>query len=305
MSRVETTEQKSVTRKVQSFYASLPFNFHHSKEQASETLREENPVEFYKNLDALLRRTNGATRVLDVGCGAGWFVNSVAFHYGLSVVGIDLCEVALERAQAVSRELGVSERTRFQLKDLLEGEAFSEEFFLVNSIGVLHHTFDCHASLAQICQWVQPGGYLHLGLYHRYGREPFLQLFQEYRNQLRAAKTADAQEAITRRAYDHYKAINRHCRDELFLTSWFKDQVLHPHESQHTVEELFGWLAELGFTCLSTSINQFEPISSWQEIFQEEKKLSRLSYQRNVVEQRYFPGFFTLLARRKDVSGAA
>jgi hypothetical protein len=71
-------------------------------------------------------------------------------------MGIDLSEAALERAREVSIEL--------------------------DSLGVLHHTFDCREALGSISHVVQNGGYIHMGLYHKYGREPFLNLFKQHRD---------------------------------------------------------------------------------------------------------------------------
>jgi hypothetical protein len=86
----------------------------------------------------------------------------------------------------------------------------------------------------------------------------------------------------------------------LFLFSWFRDQVFNPHESQHTLEEIYTWLTELDFQCLSTSINRFQPVRDWKTIFEEEKKMFDISYKRNYVEKKYFPGFFTVFAKKKS-----
>lgn len=293
-------EKAAVTDNVQRFYASLPFNYHASKQQATQTLLERNPVELYADLHAVLKQAPSEVRILDVGCGAGWFSNSVARHYNLPVTGMDLCETALSRAREVSREAGVEKRTEFHSLDLFNASPPGEPFFLVNSIGVLHHTFDCREALKRIARWVGEGGYLHVGLYHRYGRKPFLDLFKPYREKIDAASAAD-RGRHEREAYALYKELNPQITDEVFLTSWFKDQVLHPHETQHTAEELVGWVREAGFQPLSTSINRFQEVADWQKIFEEEKRMAEVSQRRNCVEKRYFPGFFTLLAKRGSV----
>lgn len=283
--------KESVTEKVQEFYASLPFNFHGDLGLALQTIREENAIAVYPNLEAILSAAPSDAKILDVGCGAGWFAHSLAYRYGLPVTGIDLCEEALERARNVSRALGVADKTAFQRLDLFETATLQNKFFLVNSLGVLHHTFDCRLALEGIAGQVQDHGYLHLGLYSKYGREPFLNLFRPFRE-------ANSEES-EQKAFALYKELNRHIADERFLFSWFRDQVLHPHESQHTLEEVYAWLTELGFECLSTSINRFRPVSDWEELFEEEKKMFDLSTERNCVEKVYFPGFFTILARKK------
>jgi hypothetical protein len=86
--------------------------------------------------------------------------------------------------------------------------------------------------------------------------------------------------------------------DESYLRSWFRDQVHHPHETQHTLEEASGWLDRLGLSLRSTSINRFAPIADRDELFALERGSEELSRRRNLDESRSFPGFFTLLAER-------
>ncbi len=298
MDRQTLIDRETVTRRTAQFYSSLPFNFHGSTEQAIETIKTQNQIQVYRDLDEILRKAGSRDQVLDVGCGSGWFVNSVAYHYGLTVTGIDLCEAALERGREVARELGVSKRTGFHSLDLFDVQALGNTFFVVNSLGVLHHTFDCREALRGISQVLQGGGSLHVGLYHQYGREPFLNLFKPYRQRLSLCSPAERTE-VEGQAYHLYKELNPQITDEAFLYSWFRDQVLHPHESQHTLEEVYSWLVELGLEPLSTSINRFQPVDRWESIFEEEKKSFHLSVQRNCVEKRYFPGFFTVLSRKR------
>lgn len=48
-----------------------------------------------------------------------------------------------------------------------------------------------------------------------------------------------------------------------------------------------------------SGINRFRLVRDWCALFEEERRLEALSYQRNVKEKRYFPGFFVILAKRK------
>ena len=54
------------------------------------------------------------------------------------------------------------------------------------------------------------------------------------------------------------------------------------------------------FEIRSTSINNFRPFERIEPLFRQERELEAYSRQRNVVERRYFPGFFTVLAGRKQ-----
>ena len=100
-------------------------------------------------------------------------------------------------------------------------------------------------------------------------------------------------------AFLHYKRLNPDLRDETHLRSWFRDQVLHPHETQHTLEEIFGWMDESGLALVTTSINHYNNVSDRKALFDLEAKYESLSEQRNSVEGSFFPGFFTILGSRK------
>ena len=38
--------------------------------------------------------------------------------------------------------------------------------------------------------------------------------------------------------FEEYKKLDKRSSDETHLRSWFKDQVLHPKETQHTLAEI-------------------------------------------------------------------
>jgi SAM-dependent methyltransferase len=219
--------------------------------------------------------------------GSGWFVNSCSYFYGCSATGIDLNPVVLKQARSVARLIDGCETNQFIETNLFD---FQPEypFTIVNSLGVLHHTPDCHAAIRHVLKWVAPGGYLHLGLYHRYGRKPFLDHFKS----LQARGATDAE------LYEEFKILNPNITDETHMLSWFRDQVLHPHETQHTYEEITALLASEGFVIEATSINNFKKPLPLAEIIEMEQGLAEVSKKALYQKRRYFPGFFVLWARR-------
>ena len=280
-------ERAAVRDAVRTFYEALPFNYHGGVESSAEAV-EANPVAaVYPDLHALLG-SGRVRRALELGCGAGWLTNTLARHYGVDVTAVDFTAPALARAREVAARLGVTARTNFVQGDLF-GFTSAAPFDLVVSMGVLHHTGDARGGVLHAASLVAPGGHLCLGLYHLPGRRVFLDALQ-------GLAAREGEEA----AYQKYRALDRvHQGDETLMRSWFRDQVLHPHETQHTLREVSGWLAGTPMELVSTSINRFAPIADLEAVFALEAGYAERSRRALEVERRYFPGFFTLLAAHR------
>ncbi len=281
--------------RVNKFYNKLPFNFDFASNGAKR-IKNKDQVKEYGPLSTLIDKELKYKKMLEVGCGVGWFSNSVVYHYDMSACGVDLCKKALKQANKIAQLLRITNKVEFKHCDLFE-IPYKNKFALVNSLGVLHHTYDCKKAFVNISKFVEDKGYLHVGLYHKYGREPFLNLFKsvigKVQNDTKIEKT-EIQEA-----FNKYKELNSNLRNEKRLWSWFRDQVLHPFETQHTLKEVFGWIKELNFELVSTSINKFENIDNIDLLFEEEKKYYDISIEKNVKKKEYFPGFFTVLAKKR------
>lgn len=266
---------------VREFYRQLPFNYFGDAAEAARSLRENPLPEAYPDLHALLR-SGEVRRVIDCGCGTGWLSNSLALHYGLEVTALDMTARALERAQEVARRLGVGERIRFIEADLHEAELPEGGFDLLTSLGVLHHAPDPRRAFDRVRAWAPR---LYVGLYHQPGRGPFLEHFQGL---LHEKGEAAALAELARFGVGP---------DEEHLRSWFRDQVQHPRETSHTLREIVGWLDAAELELVSTSINRFRPIRRLDALFRAEEKLEARS-RRALRRRRFYPGFFTFLARR-------
>jgi len=284
--------QDAVTAAVTRFYEELPFNYRTVAEGAAIVKSRNQVEEAYADLHRVL---SGAESVIDIGCGAGWFVNTCAFHYRLPSVGVDLSAKAIARAREISAELGISDRTEFRQCDLFRLEE-PRRFDVVTSIGALHHTGDFAGAVEVAGGLVGTGGALYLGLYHAYGRKPLLELFQRYRDLSHEGRLtpADFDEAL-----GIYSELDGKSTDPTFLRSWFRDQVIHPHETQHTLSDVRDVLSGIEFEIVSTSINRYEPFARIEDLFELEREYEERARQRIFVERTYFPGFFTTLARRR------
>jgi 2-polyprenyl-6-hydroxyphenyl methylase / 3-demethylubiquinone-9 3-methyltransferase len=102
-------------------------------------------------------------RALDGGCGTG--VCSLALsEISDEVVGFDLSSGSLNTAKGLAEKLG-RKNIRFQQGSLLEIPLPSNNFDLVWSWGVIHHTVDPVRALDELVRVLQPGGTLVLAVY--------------------------------------------------------------------------------------------------------------------------------------------
>lgn len=285
MSSALEAGQRTTTESVLEFYKQLPFNAYSGSVDMARQLSRKDRVREYPVLHRHLTARSGM-RVLDVGCGAGWFANSVAHFYEQDVTGLDLNPVALRQARRVAVFMAHRRPPHFEQADILTWQP-DRPYDVVNSLGVLHHTEDCHCAIRAVCEWVAPGGYLHLGLYHGPGRRPFLDHFA----QLRAAGATEQE------LFDAFAALTSDMEDRTHQVSWFRDQVLHPHETQHTHAEIAPLLEDLGFTIKATSLNNYRVLPDASTLARLEAREAARS-QRALARGRYRPGFFVIWAQR-------
>ena len=87
--------------------------------------------------------------------------------------------------------------------------------------------------------------------------------------------------------FEKYKEIHK-LKDQLHLKSWFRDQVLHPHETQHTLSEVLDVFKLNNIKFTGTSINHFK-LEKLEDILKKEKEL--YSYGTKIDNKIYYPGF--------------
>lgn len=270
--------------RVLEFYRALPFNMAGSAETMAEQVRSYDPRDEYPPLRHVLAP---GRRVLDIGCGAGWLSNAIALRIGCAVTGIDFNAVAIEMARSTTRELGVS--VDFRIEDLFLYRP-ERPFDVVVSLGVLHHTDNCHAALRYVfSRCVRPGGFALIGLYHEFGRRPFLRHFLDLRT-----KCVGEEQLFQ----EFRRLFGAQGLDETHVRSWFRDQVLHPHETRHTLGELLPILRESGMRLLATSLNDFKPVASFEAVAEREPEWEQVAAEK-LASGTYFPGFFTIFIRRE------
>ena len=76
--------------------------------------------------------------------------------------------------------------------------------------------------------------------------------------------------------------------------------MLHPHETQHTLQELMPLITQKNYQLISTSLNKFEKFSSYKDLYEVEKKHLDISNE-YINNKKYYPGFFIIFLKKKVI----
>lgn len=104
----------------------------------------------------------GGRRVLDLGCGFGWFCRWAREHGAASVLGVDVSERMLARAKAETHDAAIS----YVEADLEHLEIRPETFDLAYSSLAFHYVENLEGLLARVCAALVPGGKLIFSVEH-------------------------------------------------------------------------------------------------------------------------------------------
>ena len=275
---------------VLNFYKDLPFNI------KSQPWSPQSKILVNKYHPDTLKLASQHQNIIDIGCGPGHLISSLNYHcnnaqsvpINRKFLGIDYNQTAITygKIQAGIYKLD----TEFQVKDIfqLKEENFrldkNEKVFLI-SIGALHHTKNCIEAIQIILNLISKNKKVSflIGLYHLWGREPFLTHFKNL-------KDSGASEQDLRREFNRLRGVSS---DNLQDESWFQDQVNHPRETSHTLAEIVPFFETAGFYLDSTSVNNFEK-STPEDLYKLELHMKDKAAQR-LQQSSYYPGFFTCL----------
>ena len=196
--------------------------------------------------------------LLIAGCGTGRHAIDAALSLpGAKVLAIDLSRTSLAYAVRKTGELGHQHRITYAHADILELAESGRTFFMVQSVGVLHHMADPFAGARAVSRMVKPGGMLALGLYSSRAREHLnpakalgrtytAQTVREFRN---AIVNAPEDDPVHRPI-----VVSR----DFYATSGCRDLLMHVNEHQHTIADIQRILDENDLEFLG--FNQFDQV---------------------------------------------
>ena len=120
-------------KKISDFYNKNPFNFDIKIiEDIKNSKKSSIPIDIKKLIDKYTVRS-----IIDIGCGSGYFVNLIKYHYPeIKVDGLDFSKVQLNNAKKISR--GLNQKINYINKDFLTAK-LNEKYDFVFCNGVIHH----------------------------------------------------------------------------------------------------------------------------------------------------------------------
>ncbi len=218
-----------VTEVVRGFYEATPFPDYDDFDSVASLMRKARQGRFARLLD---EQVPPGARILECGCGTAQLSNFLSIG-GRTVFGTDICMNSLRLGLDFARQHHLR-RVHFVQMNLFRPAFKADSFHLVIANGVLHHTSDPFLAFKTIAGLVRRGGYILVGLYHKYGR-----------------LITDARRALFSISGDRFQFLDPNLRNldssDAKRRAWFADQYQHPHESKHTFGETLRWLAEAGF----------------------------------------------------------
>ena len=278
--------QGDVTESMKAFYEETPFPNYDDFDSVGSLISKARQGIFAKQLDDQIPP---ATRIIECGCGTGQLSNFLSIT-NRTVFGTDMCLNSLRLGQEFKEKNGL-ERAHFLQMNLFRPVFRPESFDVVISNGVLHHTSNPKLAFQTISELVRPGGYVLVGLYHRYGR-----LITDFRR------------SLFRFSRDRFTGLDPNLRNQdksdAKRLAWFRDQYKNPHESKHTMGEVMGWLQQCGLRFVSTvpRSKPFQPITEEDNLFQPESPgnwIERLCVELGMIQKgSQEGGFFVTIARK-------
>ena len=222
-------DRDDVTERMQQFYEATPFPNYDDFDSAGGLAEKARKGIFAKMLDD---HVPFGARVLEAGCGTGQLSAFLSIA-NRTVFAADMCLNSLTMAKRF-RDANQLRRAHFLQMNLFRPCFRPASFDVVISNGVIHHTSDPLLAFQTLATLVKPGGYLIIGLYHRFGR-----LATDLRRVL-FNLTRDRMKALDPRNVDADLSHGKR-------RAWFLDQYKNPHESKHTISQVIGWTEACGF----------------------------------------------------------
>lgn len=137
-------------------------HMHHGHYGADGSLKKNHQQAQVDLIEELLRwgGANGATRVLDAGCGVGGSARYLARRFGAQVLGLTLSPVQAQQGMRFTKKAGLEGRVDIVARDLMSLGPGDGSFDLIWSLESAEHIGDKKRLLEMFYELLVPGGQL-------------------------------------------------------------------------------------------------------------------------------------------------
>jgi ubiquinone/menaquinone biosynthesis C-methylase UbiE len=212
----------------------------------------------WPSLRALLPALDGL-KVLDLGCGYGWFCRWAREHGAAQVLGIDVSERMLARARTSTADTAIT----YVRADLEQLDLPEVSFDLAYSSLALHYIVDLPALLAKVQRALVPGGHLIFSVEHPIVTAP--------------ANPGWMADAVGRKAWP----VDNYFAEGPRQTDWIAKGVIKQHR---TIGTYLNLLLRLGFAI--AHVEEWSPTDD------------QIAADPTLAQERLRPPFLLVAARR-------
>jgi 2-polyprenyl-3-methyl-5-hydroxy-6-metoxy-1,4-benzoquinol methylase len=100
---------RNIGTEVLEFYRKLPFNVYENHKIAINNIKNSDVLSYYTPLKEIIKK-NEIKSIIDIGCGGGWFLNSLAFQLGdnFNYHGVDFNQIAINHGTDISKRMNLN-----------------------------------------------------------------------------------------------------------------------------------------------------------------------------------------------------
>jgi ubiquinone/menaquinone biosynthesis C-methylase UbiE len=236
MSELRHDTSKVLEARTAAFYDAYPFEFLTPQDEAG--IEQMQPAPFRRFVERFAK-TN--MEVGEVGCGPGR-ATAYLCQKGLSVTAFDISQKSIDLAHARAKE------AKFIRASALALPCSDESFDMVVCDGVIHHTPDARAGMAECARVLRRGGMLYLGVYNR--NRYYYYIYTYFWPLVRFVERAPVGRFLVyATVFPLYYLVHliksRGRRSILGARNFFYDYLITPQASFHRREEVMAWAAAL------------------------------------------------------------